>query len=90
MYSLSFFENGKRTGGFSIKDRDEAIGTMVSCVERYAHKDGFYIDERVKDVYTVQDLSPVAKVIKLTGPIDNELKNKLTQGCSALLEKWLA
>jgi hypothetical protein len=37
----------------------------------------------------VYDLSPAAKVIKLTGPIDTELKNKLTQGFSALLEKWL-
>jgi hypothetical protein len=90
MYTLSFFENGKRTGGFSIKDRDEAIGTMVSSVERYAHKDGFYIDESVQDVYTVYDLSPAAKVIKLTGTIDAELKNRLTQGFSALLEKWLA
>lgn len=90
MYTLSFFENGRLTGGFSVRNRDEAIGTTVSCVERYTHKDGFYIDESVKDVYTVYDLSPAAKVIKLTGPIDIELKNKLTKGFAALLEKWLA
>ena len=89
MYTITFLEKGKFTGEFSIKERDEALGTMVASVERYAHKDGFYIDESVKDVYTVHDLSPAAKVIKLSGPIDAELKNKLTQGFSALLEKWL-
>jgi hypothetical protein len=89
MYTLSFFENGRFTGGFSVKNRDEAIGITVSCVERYAHKDGFYIDESVKEVYTVYDLSPAAKVIKLTGSIDAALKNALTQKFKALLDEWL-
>jgi len=90
MYELRFYQNETQTGSTAIASRDEALSLLVACTERYAHTDGFYVDESVHDVYTVIDLSATGWVIKLAGPIDAEFKNGIRSGFAKLVEKWTA
>jgi len=90
MYELRFYQHEIQTGSTTIASREEAINLLVACVERYAHTDGFYVDESVPDVYTVIDLSSTGWVIELAGPINVDFKKEFTHRFADLLNKWLA
>jgi len=89
-YKVAIFENNVCKSGHKFNTRMQAEDYLFSIVEEHTVRDGFYIEDKSEDCYTVFDLSYSLRTIRLLGQINDDIKSSLKHRFTELLKKRLA
>jgi hypothetical protein len=89
-YKVAIFENNVYKTGHNFNMRTHAEDYFFSIVEELTAQDGFYIEDKSDDCYTVFDLSYSLRTIRLMGKINDDIKSSLKHRFTELLKKRLA
>jgi len=86
-YEIAIYgTSGALLGSKVVADREAAENHFLFLTKLHTASDGFYVDDKQPNSYSVIDLSYSAKVIKLIGSIDEGMKQSLKARFMALLE----
>jgi hypothetical protein len=89
-YKVAIFENNVCKSGHKFNTRMHAEDYLFSIVEELTVRDGFYIEDKSEDCYTVFDLSYSLRTIRLLGQINDDIKSSLKRRFMELIKKRLS